>query len=86
MTIKRVKLSKPLFYDFLISIKQIDHEDFENRGPETLESSRVQGTLIKVKTLNSLFRYFLIGINRIEYKVSENRGHETPGSILMAPV
>ena len=35
-TFKRVKISKSLFRDFLIN--QIDHEEPENRGPETLES------------------------------------------------
>ena len=37
-TFKRVKISKSLFRDFLININNIDHEESENRGPETLES------------------------------------------------
>ena len=37
-TLKRVKISKSLFRDFLISINQIDNEESENSGPETLGS------------------------------------------------
>ena len=34
-TLKRVKILKSLFRDFLISVNQIDHEESENHGPET---------------------------------------------------
>ena len=37
-TLKRVKISKSLFRDFIIFINQIAHEESDNRGPETLGS------------------------------------------------
>ena len=41
-TIKKVKNSKSLFRGFPIGLNQIDHEESENRGPET------QGSILRV--------------------------------------
>ena len=68
-----------------IGINQIDHEESENRGSETLGSIlRLQGTLKRVKISKSLFRDFLIAINHIDHEESINRGPETLESILRA--
>ena len=37
-TLKKVKILKSLFRGFLISINQVDHEESEYCGPETLGS------------------------------------------------
>ena len=37
-TFKRAKNSRSLFRDFLKGMHQIDYEESENRGPETLGS------------------------------------------------
>ena len=39
-TLKRVKISQSLFCDFQIGLRdKMDHEESENRGPKTLEST-----------------------------------------------
>ena len=38
-TLKKVKILKSLFRDFLMGINQIDHEESENRAHETLGSN-----------------------------------------------
>ena len=38
-TLKNIKISNSLFRDFLKDIYQIDYEESENRGPETLGSN-----------------------------------------------
>ena len=44
-TLKMVEISKSLFRDLIIGINQIDHEESENHGPETLGLSlRLQGS------------------------------------------
>ena len=64
----------------LIGINQIDHEESENRGSETLGSIlRLQGTLKRVKISKSLFRDFLIAINHIDHEESEYRCRKNQG-------
>ena len=49
-------------------MNQIDNEESENRGPETLGSIlKAQSTLKKVEISKSLFRGFLLGINQIDH-------------------
>ena len=54
---------------------QIDHEESENRSPETL------GFILSdpgpKNPKKSLFRDFKIRINQIDHEESENRGSET---------
>ena len=64
-------------------MNQIDHEESENRGPETLGSIlRAPGHPKKGKNFKVIIS--LIGINQIDHEESENRGPETIGSILKA--
>ena len=86
--LKRVKISKSLFLDFLTCINRIDHSETENRGHETLGSSfwaPEPKNHKKGKISNSLFQDFMPVLNQIVRKESKNRSTETPGSILMAP-
>ena len=63
-----------------IGINQIDHEESENRGSETLGSIlRLQGTLKRVKISKSLFRDFLIALNQIDHEESVYRCRKNQG-------
>ena len=49
-TLKKVKTSKSLFRDFLVSINQIDHRESQYRGPHT------QGSILRAPRLNASWK------------------------------
>ena len=63
-TIKRIKISKSLFGGFLIGINQIDHEESENCGPETL-GSILRALGLKDPEKNKNFKVIIWGFPNI---------------------